>query len=128
MEYVCGRSLEALMDECAEDEQRTAKWFDMIANAIRLFIKFPVPDGAKPGLGVEASIIQHVMLKDQTATLTYDSVADLQNHLNKASGLIQAHGFSLVDRLPDHDCQGRSTGCRLFARPHVLLLYRYPGA
>lgn len=81
MEYVLGTTLADLRakDGLASEQQ---KWYDQIAKAIALFLAFDIPD--KSTLGpVGGGIIKHPLFKDTVASLKYESVNHLQEHLTR---------------------------------------------
>lgn len=81
MEYVAGTTLTDLRanDSLASEQQ---KWYDQIAKAIALFLAFDIPDQSPPG-PVRGGIIKHPLFKDTVASLKYESVKHLQEHLTR---------------------------------------------
>jgi hypothetical protein len=81
MEYVRGRILASLRTEC-EPESELEEKYEQIAKAIRLFLAFDIPD--KTLLGpAGGGIIKHPLFKDTVASLQYESVEQLQEHLTR---------------------------------------------
>lgn len=81
MEYVHGQMLQSLLKGTRDDQELEEQLLAQVADAISLFTNFQVPSNAKPGSG-EGCLIQHVLFKDQEAPIEYDSVAELEKHLN----------------------------------------------
>lgn len=81
MEYVRGRTLASLRTEYDRDSELQEK-YEQIAKAIRLFLAFNIPD--KTPLGpAGGGIIMHTLFKDTVASLKYESVEQLQEHLTR---------------------------------------------
>ncbi len=79
MEYIHGQTLRGLLAN-ATSEQNLQHRFNQITRAIKLFISFKIPP--EIGLGsVGGGIIKH---QDAVASVQYDSVDELQVHVNKA--------------------------------------------
>ncbi|KAL1874941.1 hypothetical protein VTK73DRAFT_10310 [Phialemonium thermophilum] len=92
MEYVRGTTVETLYESKRLDEALLDRLTDRVAQALSLFLHFPVPPGTKPGAG-EGSLIRHIMFKWQEAVIEYDSVAQLEAHLNN---IIRVRGGTLT--------------------------------
>jgi serine/threonine protein kinase len=81
MEYVTGTTLTDLRaDGSLASEQQ--KWYDQIEKAIVLFLAFKIPDQSPLG-PVGGGIIKHPLFKRTVASLKYDSVNHLQEHLTR---------------------------------------------
>lgn len=65
-------------------EHCQSKYFDLIAEGIQLLRRMPVPDGIAPGPHTSRRRwIKHMIFKDQTACVEYDSIQQLEDHLNR---------------------------------------------
>lgn len=82
MEYVHGKTVGA----CLRDSSGEARnWvYDQVAKAIKQLLRVPVPtsSGSRPG-PVGGGCIQHYFFRDKVAPKEYNSVGDLQNHINR---------------------------------------------
>jgi hypothetical protein len=59
--------------------------FDLIAEGIQVLRRVPVPNDATPGPYTEQRrLIRHPLFKQQQAAVVYQTVADLEQHINKA--------------------------------------------
>jgi len=88
MEYVNGKTLKELLEEGVSHDQ-LQEYYNQIAKAIELFLSIKVPDGVTPG-PVGGGIIKHPLFKDTIASIEYNSVDELQQHVNNV-GLQQYH-------------------------------------
>lgn len=84
MEYVPGKTLQQLTDREDWCEARQKALTNSIAGAIRLLMSIPVPTEQTPG-PVGGGQIRHSLFKDDTSSLTYSSVDELEKHLNDVS-------------------------------------------
>ena len=80
MEYVAGETLKELLDRKLSHDQLD-ECYNKIAQAIKLFLSFKVPDNTAPG-PVGGGIIKHPLFKYTVASTKYASVDELQIHVN----------------------------------------------
>jgi len=80
MEYVAGETLKELLDRKLSHDQ-LQEYYNKIAQAIKLFLSFKVPDNIAPG-PVGGGIIKHPLFKYTVASIEYASVDELQTHVN----------------------------------------------
>lgn len=80
MEYVPGSTLGQLLDQKGGESKQGALT-NHIARAMRLLMSIPAPAGQKPG-PVGGGQIRHSLFKDDTSYCVYQSVDELENHLN----------------------------------------------
>lgn len=65
-------------------KQNEARYYEMIVEGIRLLSLMPVPPDATPGPYTRAKrSIKHMLFKDQEASVIYDTIEDLEGHLNR---------------------------------------------
>lgn len=100
MEYAPGKTLKQLADEKDWCEARKNALTNSIARAIRLLMSIPVPAEQTPG-PVGGGQIRHSLFKDDTSSLTYSSVDELEKHLNDVSDCT-VFLFYQYDLGPDH--------------------------
>jgi serine/threonine protein kinase len=80
MEYVDGETVGALLRGSSAEK---SNWiYDQVAKAITQLLHVPVPSGSHPG-PVGGGCIQHYFFRDYVAPKEYDSVGELQRHINK---------------------------------------------
>ena len=80
MEYVDG---ETVGSQLRGSSVETRNWiYDQVAKAITRLLHVPVPIGSRPG-PVGGGCIQHHFFQDNVAPKEYDSVGELQRHINK---------------------------------------------
>ena len=80
MEYIDGQTVGALLQSSSAEKK---DWiYDQVAKAIRQLLHVPVPSGSRPG-PVGGGHIQHYFFRDHVAAWEYNSVGDLQRHINK---------------------------------------------
>lgn len=80
MEYVHGKTVGAWLRDSSGE---TRDWvYDQVAKAINQLLRVPVPSGSRPG-PVGGGCIQHYFFRDKVAPKEYNSVSDLQNHINR---------------------------------------------
>jgi hypothetical protein len=59
--------------------------FDLIAEAVHLLRRMPVPGDASPGPYTEQDrLIRHPLFTDQQASVVYQNIAELERHINEA--------------------------------------------
>ncbi|KAH6851199.1 hypothetical protein B0I37DRAFT_130596 [Chaetomium sp. MPI-CAGE-AT-0009] len=69
-------------------ERNQALYYGMIADGVRLLSRMPVPPDATPGPYTSAKrLINHMLFKDQEAPVVYDTIQDLEDHLNRVARL-----------------------------------------
>ncbi|POS75959.1 hypothetical protein DHEL01_v205642 [Diaporthe helianthi] len=85
MEYIPGRTLEQLVQQPGWESQQPSV-SNEIARAIKLLMSIKPPPGQKPG-PVRGGQIRHPLFKDNTSYLEYNSIDELEEHLNKVSTL-----------------------------------------
>lgn len=88
MEFVPGKALREIMKEQTKTSfyKMVNPLFDKIARGIELLLSIPAPNDAKPG-PYGGGIIRHPLFKDFVATVEYDSVEMLEQHINKVGPL-----------------------------------------
>ncbi len=80
MEYIDGQTVGKLLQGSSAEKK---EWiYDQVAKAICQLLQVPVPSGSRPG-PVGGGHIQHYFSRDHVAAWEYDSVDDLQRHINK---------------------------------------------
>ncbi|KAK4234236.1 hypothetical protein C8A03DRAFT_37991 [Achaetomium macrosporum] len=73
-------------------KQNEARYYEMITEGIRLLSLMPVPPDATPGPYTRAErYIKHMLFKDQEAPVIYDTIQDLEDHLNRVAELAYDH-------------------------------------
>ena len=61
-------------------------YYNMIIEGIELLRRMPVPSGTTPGpYSKSERIMKHMIFKDQEAPIQYDTVGELEDHLNRVS-------------------------------------------
>ncbi|KAI6517766.1 hypothetical protein MCOR05_011456 [Pyricularia oryzae] len=85
-------SYSILHDFVAEQPDPDAAWercLDQIAGAVQLFRQIPVPAAATPGpYTTDNRTIRHCMFKDQQAYISFLSVTELQDYINRIASSI----------------------------------------
>jgi len=85
MEYIQGRTAGSLLRDSATDKN----WiYNQIAKAFAHLLWVPVPQNSRLG-PVGGGYIHHCFFKDGVAPIEYESVEDLQSHINKVGSLAQ---------------------------------------
>lgn len=65
-------------------DDNQARYYGMIAEAVHLLSRMPVPPDATPGPYTRAErYIKHLLFKDQVASVVYPTIQDLEDHLNR---------------------------------------------
>ncbi|KAL2133432.1 hypothetical protein VTI74DRAFT_2358 [Chaetomium olivicolor] len=73
-------------------KQDEARYYEMIAEGIRVLSLMPVPPDATPGLYTRAErYIKHMLFKDQEAPVIYNTIQDLEDHLDRVAELAYDH-------------------------------------
>ncbi|SPQ21407.1 547f5ec2-af15-4178-bc54-79792bc5304f [Thermothielavioides terrestris] len=73
-------------------KQNKAQYYDMITEGIRLLSLIPVPPDATPGPYTHAErYIKHMLFKDHEAPHIYNTVQDLEDHLNRIAVVAYQH-------------------------------------
>lgn len=80
MEYVNGDTAHALLQGASAGT--VTRIYNQVAEAFNQLVRVPVPSGQRPG-PVGGGRIHHSFFKDHKASKIYDSVSDLQHHINK---------------------------------------------
>lgn len=81
MEHVIGTTLADLRAKDNLDGEQP-ELYEQIAKAITLFLAFDIPDQPSPG-PAGGGIIKHPLFKNTVASLKYESVNHLQEHLTR---------------------------------------------
>jgi serine/threonine protein kinase len=81
MEYVRGRTLAELRAK-GDSVNELQEEYEQIAKAIMIFLAFDIPDQTPLG-PAGGGIIKHPLFKDTVASLKYESVDQLQEHLTR---------------------------------------------
>ena len=80
MEYIDGQTVGALLRSSSAEKKN---WiYDHVAKAINQLLQVPVPSGSPPG-PVGGGCVKHYIFQDQVSPKAYESVGDLQRHINK---------------------------------------------
>ena len=80
MEYIDGQTVGALLQGSSAEKKN---WiYDQVAKAVNQLLLVPVPSGSRPG-PVGGGCIRHYIFQDQVSPKAYDSVDELQRHINK---------------------------------------------
>ncbi|AEO58678.1 hypothetical protein MYCTH_2306164 [Thermothelomyces thermophilus ATCC 42464] len=67
-------------------DHNKSRYYDIIAEGVRLLSCMPVPTGATPGPYTRGERrIKHLLFKDHTAPVVYPTIQDLQDHLNRVA-------------------------------------------
>ena len=89
MELVPGKSLLQFFDDWESFQSVADRYFDKIADGLRLLLSLPVPDGTPPG-PAGGGIIRHPLFKEHQASLQYDSLDMMERHLNNVAHTLRA--------------------------------------
>ena len=79
MEYVQGETLEELLAKNTLDDCQ--KEYSQISKAMKTLLSIEVPKGCAPG-PIGSGLIRHPLFKGAVASTEYDSVHELQQHIN----------------------------------------------
>ncbi|KAK7425968.1 hypothetical protein QQZ08_007550 [Neonectria magnoliae] len=83
MEYVPGKTFQDFIDENSEAFDATEDpYLGMIERALKLFLSFPVPQDVSPG-PYGGGLIRHPLFKGFKSTIEYQTVDQLEKHINK---------------------------------------------
>ena len=96
MEYVDGETVGAQLDRSSAETRDTI--YDQMAKAISQLLRVPIPSNQRPG-PVGGGCIQHYFFQDDVAVQEYQSVDQLQHHINRVCTTEQT---LLVYRQPHH--------------------------
>jgi hypothetical protein len=86
MQFVEARSIQDLAKQAGSQEWEDFKtpYCDLIVEGIELFRRMPLPGDPIPGPRTSSRrIIKHMLFKDQEAPVEYDTIEELQDHLNR---------------------------------------------
>ncbi|RDL39523.1 Uncharacterized protein BP5553_03863 [Venustampulla echinocandica] len=77
-------------------EDRKSKYYDLIAEGIQLLRGMPLPSDPTPGPRTSSRrIIKHMLFKDHEAPVEYDTIEELQDHLNRVVRLGYCNNLNL---------------------------------
>lgn len=82
MEYVPGKTTAEWLEETNDDTQRRDLIYARIGLALSELLRIPVPPKQPPS-GIDGGVIWHTLFEDCCAPLPYESVEELETHINK---------------------------------------------
>jgi hypothetical protein len=84
-------------------EAEMSPYCDLVTEGIQLLRRIPVPDDATPGPYVRETeareagrFIKHMLFKDQEAAIEYNSIQELEEHLNQVRAMHTISNHSVV--------------------------------
>lgn len=125
MEYVAGKTFQQLLEEPI-DETHEKELENNVAHAISLLLSIEMPADTPPApLG--GGLFWHLIFRDHEAPVEYETLADLEGHLNRVSIALGCYlfGFKNSHLRIGNALKGWQTSYKLFGRTHRLLLFRH---